>query len=214
MTGDQGLSKINLVQVDRARAILHSVNSGPSFGGNSELVVTGGTTQNSPAPVYFKVMATSDPSHLYHYGYSHSTYYSPTMNPNNGWVHPAAANSVIPAEVELFKVVRDGSNMAKMWNAEPFAEAAGDDLDNALAEGVLKSMRNQEGALVEALEALHKAQAAFEDELTFVKPFVDADEDIVRLNIMGSLVDVSLSVLRLHEESMLATLFDTASESG
>jgi len=135
-----------------------------------------------------------------------------TANPlfNRGWIDPAGSSSVIPAEIEIFKVNRDTKEAAKMWNAEPFAEAAGDDLNNnALAQNVFKSMRNQEGALVEALEALHKAQAAFEDELTFVKPFIDKEGDIVRLNIMGSLVDVSLSVVRLHEESMLATLFDS-----
>ena len=53
---------------------------------------------------------------------------------------------------------------------------------------------------------LKKAQVAFVDELDFLKPLIDKEEDIVRLNVLGG----CRSVLRLHEESMLATIFDSS----
>lgn len=64
--------------------------------------------------------------------------------------------------------------------------------------------------MAEALRNLNKAEAAFKDELEFVKPFVDRNEGIVCISVLGSPVDVSHSVVRLHEESMLATAFDSS----
>lgn len=108
--------------------------------------------------------------------------------------------------MEVFKVVREQINV---WNAEPL-EAADHKLDDTLAQDLFKSMRNQEAALAEALVNFKEAQAAFEDELDFVKPFIDKNEDIVRLNVLGSPVDVSRTVIRMHEESMLSTIFESS----
>lgn len=96
-----------------------------------------------------------------------------------------------------------------MWIQKPL-EAAGDELDNTLAQNVVLSISNQEAALAEALTNFKKEKAAFEDELEFVKHFIDKNEEIVRLNVLGSPVDVSRTVIRMHEESMLATIFDSS----
>lgn len=167
-----------------------------------------GATQLLPAQVTFQVFATKSPMAYTPtpQGLQKVTYRWPTTT-YNSMKYPLGSKTIVPVEIEVFKVVRDESKEFKVWNAAPIDEAVGDGLNDALAQDVFKSMENQEGALAEVSDAFQTTQAAFEDELEFSKPFLVKEEEIVRLNVLGSLVDVSLGVVRLHEEPMLATIF-------
>jgi len=169
------------------------------------------TSSMCQGAIWFRITAIPVPEQAYfkQYGYPYCTYYKTTPGQRQSAIYPAGLSAVIPVEMEVFKVIRGKNKAVTKWIPEPL-EPDGDNLSNALAQSVLLSIENQDAALAEVLMNLKKAQVAFVDELDFLKPLIDKEEDIVRLNVLGSLVDVSRSVLRLHEESMLATIFDSS----
>lgn len=209
LTGEYGSSRMNLISKKaRNHAIQHKVDGGLSFGGEHGLEVYYGENGRGPGYVTFQV-CTANRMHTHLWGqagFSQVTYYLPS-DKFGALVFPARKKVFTPVELEVYQVIRAHAEAPSVSKVEPL-EAVGGHLNEALAESLLASIKNEKIALRQAVKDMRNAQAAFLDEPNFVTPFLDKGEDVVRLNVLGSPIDVSLGVVRSHEESMLATILD------
>ena len=135
LTGGHGLSQFKLIPGSNYLVIKYQVDCGPVFGEKNELMVQGGD-EHRLGYVSFAVVATADPSQPYgmYYGGPRYSYYKAT-GPSGSTIHPAGSSRVVPAEIEVFRVVLECQNASRLCFVEP-VEAAGGQLSNALAQDV------------------------------------------------------------------------------
>ena len=167
--------------------VFHHYSYGPTFGGNRggyDLNVHGGT------------VATK-------FGHSYESCTSPelTSETNNYTIKEMEVFQIASASSAESDNIKTKCNNSEEPNAKPI---------QLLSVGVfIKAINIKRGCLLRAESELKQLEESFKDEQTFIDGFACGDDnDVVTLNVSGTIMVTKRATLCIAEDSVLAQQFD------